>query len=83
MEMTPREATRHAFRLALFRRRGADPTLATEMADRCVTRDRERDQRRFCEECSHWKPQWRCGRERWAIPLLLNNCHHFTWATPK
>lgn len=51
--MNARETTRHTYRVGLFTRRGLSPDAATLLADRLVSRDAERDDRRMCIECSH------------------------------
>lgn len=55
--LTEREVSRHHFRTALFQRRGVPADQAEALADRLITRDRDRDDRRMCVECQHIQPR--------------------------
>lgn len=48
-----RELSRMAFRIGLAQRRGLSEAEAERLADRLLARDRDRDDRRMCVECSH------------------------------
>lgn len=62
--------SRFVARVALFLRRGIDPTDADDLAERLYLRDMEADERRLCVECRHltgrtWSG-WLCGNARAA-----------------
>lgn len=48
-----KQATRHAFRVGLFKRRGMDDTYAWQLADRMWERDAQHCELRMCIECSN------------------------------
>ena len=69
-------------RISIFRRRGFDAASSDGIADRLLDRDRDRDDRRLCVECSHLAtPQWRCRRDGYPT-LLLQRCSLFDWELP-
>jgi len=86
--MNPKDARRFALRVELFRQRGRTLEEARELARRCLLRDRpyqyDRDDRRFCPECAHWKPFGGCRVERrGSMPWnVLHRCHLFQWQVP-
>jgi hypothetical protein len=55
-------------RLAHFTDKGWKLVEAEQLADKLLSRDREKDDRRLCLECSHLKGihRWRCGNWRQA-----------------
>lgn len=55
MAMNSVEIERFAKRRQVFIAKGLDEAAADELADKLVTRDRDRDDRRVCFECSHLK----------------------------
>lgn len=60
--MTGAEIDRFTARLARFTDKGLDLDAGERLADRLVIRDRERDDRRLCMECTHLSSAgaWRC-----------------------
>lgn len=91
--------------IALFQTRvhhlvtfGVSLSDAESLADRLVTRDRDRDDRHVCLECAHMRHggQWRCtnrhmgpgARAQWGMPLVraiaekLQRCEGFTCVAP-
>lgn len=60
-ELTDRQLSRMAFRLALFNRRGLPEDAAERLADRLVLRDAEHDDRRCCIECSERTTDRKCS----------------------
>ena len=63
--LTDAENTRNAARLALFDARGLGVEVATRLADKLLTRDREGDHRGCCAECrqlvGNGPGRWRCA----------------------
>lgn len=84
--MNGAELQTFAARERLFIRRGADEAVAENLADRLVIRDRQRDHRRTCLECQHYR-HGRCGNRQRAglqsaeigrdLGSLLQHCHGF------
>lgn len=64
---TDRETARFTFRDALFKRRGCSPAEAETLADQLATRDRDRDDRRLCLECSHLQRDGGCFQARQGL----------------
>lgn len=97
-ELTPvacddRELNRMVYRIGLFQRRGIDEGYAYELADRLLERDRERDDRRYCLECSHLQRSGACfaaqqgllrdaTRNHQPVRDLLQRCEGFSWQRP-
>ena len=90
---TERETERFMKREAMFRRRGMAPMPAEALADRLATRDRDRDDRRCCEECSHIQRDGGCaairieatrGDDKRLKPIrdLLQRCATFAFQIP-
>ena len=85
--MNGAELQTFAARVQLFIRRGADESVAENLADRLVIRDRQRDHRRTCLECQHYR-HGRCGNRLRAglhsaeigpdLAVLLQHCGGFT-----
>lgn len=80
--MTTKEMERWAFRVELFQRHGWPEDRAESWADRLVQRDRERDDRRLCVECSHLLSQWRCRKRGPVIAEVPQRCEMFAWQKP-
>jgi len=59
------EIARFQARAAALRRRGVADDDAGDLAERLTLRDRERDARVLCAECSHYRPG-RCGNHKAA-----------------
>ena len=62
--MTGRAIDTFTARLARFTDKGAALDMAESLADKLVIRDRDKDDRRICLECSHlagYAKSWRCG----------------------
>lgn len=59
-----REIARFTFRHALFQRRGMPEPQAEALAERLVLRDRDRDDRRCCAECSNLQDDGGCFQAR-------------------
>ncbi len=89
--ISEREAGRVVVRLGLFTRRGWPPDKAQAFADRLTTRDRERDDRRACIECSNLQRKGGCfiaqegklhriTRTYTPITDILQRCNAFAWA---
>ena len=88
-----RENRRFAFRVALLRRRGIEPTRAGELAAVLCLRDADRDDRRMCLECHELQNSRQCGAVRRKahgtagralepITDMLHRCGNFRWSTP-
>lgn len=87
------EIRRFEFRKALFIRRGIHEHYAEELADLLFERDFEKDDRRYCLECTHLQRSGGCfaasqgrikGADRRMHPVrdLLQRCEHFEWQRP-
>lgn len=78
-----REIDRYAKRIEIFIRRGLTVDCAERLADRLARRDREKDDRRCCDECSRLVKGWRCGADadRATLPGVLQRCDDFGWQT--
>lgn len=63
--MNTREIDTFTMRLALFTDKGMALDIAESLADKLVTRDREKDDRAVCFECTHLQRGGRCGN--WQI----------------
>jgi hypothetical protein len=62
--MTGREIDTFTGRLARFTGKGMALDMAESLADKLVIRDRDKDDRRICLECSHlagYTGSWRCS----------------------
>ena len=80
------EIARFQARAAALRRRGVADDDAGDLAERLTLRDRERDERVLCAECSHYRPG-RCGNHRAAglssaevgrdMTVMLQRCSGF------
>lgn len=94
---TDREIARFQGRVALFMRRGLAAEEAERIADELVGRDRDRDPRRHCVECSNLQTPpgrdrrcfaaaqgWMKGVDRRLQPVrnLLARCEFFSWQKP-
>jgi hypothetical protein len=68
-----------AARLALFMGRGVDATQADYLGELLVLRDRDRDDRRLCLECSHYRrASSRCAAEKTILPKhQLHRCDSY------
>jgi hypothetical protein len=88
-----REITRFTKRVALFKRRGQTEERAESIAESLIARDRDRDDRRLCIECSHLQRDGGCfaarqgwihGASRQLTPVqnVLQRCERFDWAKP-
>lgn len=84
------EISRFLKREALFRRRGEGHD-AEALAERMQARDRDRDDRRMCIECTHLQQDGGCfaARQGWLhatprnftpVRTLLQRCDQFDWA---
>lgn len=82
MVMTDRELQRMQFRLGLFARRGCTAPQAEALADKLLSRDRDQDDRRVCEECEHLLTGWRCARGQPPLPRTLHRCPAFAFRRP-
>lgn len=60
------EIARFVARVGLFLRCRVNATDADDLAERMVLRDRDRDERRACLECAHYRPG-HCGNHRAAM----------------
>jgi len=84
---------RAMFRMALLVRRGLTAHLSEWWADRLTVRDKERDDRRICLECSSLQRDGKCfqvqqGVMRGVSPkhepvsTILQRCDYFSWQKP-
>lgn len=90
--MNTAEIDTFAARLARFTDWGLDLPAGERLADRLVMRDREKDDRALCLECTHLQRGWRCANGQqasasiraWDAQLpgdcvgLLQRCEGFT-----
>jgi hypothetical protein len=77
-----REIARFSFRVSLFMHRGLSEPDAETWADRLFERDHERDDRRMCIECDHWRTEYRCAKRGAALRDILQRCPSFSFKTP-
>jgi hypothetical protein len=90
---TAQEIERFSKRVPMFVRRGMSGAQAELIAESLVRRDRERDDRRMCVECSHLQRDGGCfsARQGWIhgatkrmepVLTILARCESFKWAMP-
>lgn len=89
-----REISRFTFRIGLFKRRGYEADRAERTADALRERDRLRDDRRMCIECTHLQRSGGCfqaaqGKLLWPadkrlqpVTDVLQRCERFEFAKP-
>ena len=82
-EANNRELSRRTFRIELFQRQGWDGHRAERWADHLMVRDRSRDVRRLCVECSNLLSAWRCAKRGPVLADVMQRCETFNWAKPK
>lgn len=82
---TEAEINRFSLRKAMFLRRGMGSDAAERLADACVRRDRDKDDRRACIECKHMQEGGFCkATKNWALPNeIFHRCHAFDWQVPR
>ena len=82
---TDAEINRFVLRAGLFERRGLATDDAEVLAERCLSRDRDLDDRRACIECKHLQGGGRCALTRKdALPkTMFQRCHGFEWQVPR
>lgn len=96
--MSGQEIDTFTARLVRFTDKGLTLADAEQQADRLMTRDRDRDDRRLCLECTHLQGigPWGCGNWRKAgacmrssdaglardLVLMLQRCDGFKATTP-
>ena len=82
--MNTAEINRMALRIGMFQRRGLELLQAEALADRCMLRDREIDDRRACVECKHLQASGTCAAKQAALPkTMFHRCHKFGWQVPR
>ena len=85
--MTPwseKEIQRYLAREGMFRRRGLSPADSEKLAERCVSRDRDADDRRACIECKNLQRGFACLAKQVVGPItIFQRCHRFEWMVPK
>lgn len=78
------EIKRLVLRIGMFQRRGLSESRAEWLADRCMLRDRDMDDRRACIECKHWQFGGTCAAKQVALPkTMFHRCHKFGWQVPR
>ena len=73
---------RFQFRESLFLERGMSPEAAEKLGDRLATRDYERDDRRMCIECAHWRRGNNCHQKQPLLLTQLMRCDFFSFLKP-
>ncbi len=82
--MNTAEINRMALRIGMFQWRGLELLQAEALADRCMLRDREIDDRRACVECKHLQASGTCAAKQAALPkTMFHRCHKFGWQVPR
>lgn len=88
------EINRFLARQGMFNRRGLSPADSEQLAEKCLLRDRDMDDRRMCIECKNLQrgggcfaaaQGWVAGAPRNLVPVktILMRCERFEWAVPK
>ena len=82
---TDNEIKRCILREGLFVRRGMSDEAAETLAERCMFRDRDFDDRRACIECKHMQESGFCkATKQWAQQKdMFHRCHRFEWQVPR
>lgn len=82
---TDAEINRFLARQGLFNRRGLSPAESENLAEKCLLRDRDFDDRRMCIECKNLQRGSVCAATRAsAIPItIFQRCHRFEWQVPR
>lgn len=82
---TDAEINRFGLRVGLFERRGLSADAAEIMAERCLNRDRDMDDRRSCIECKHLQGSGFCAATKLPVfpAEIFHRCHRFGWQVPK
>ena len=86
------EIRRFQTRVVIFKRRGQSEREAEQLAERLLSRDRDRDDRRMCIECANLRRGGGClaasrgripGADRRLAPVqtVLARCEQFEWIT--
>ncbi len=78
------EIKRLVLRIGMFQRRGLSESRAEWLADRCMLRDRDTDDRRACIECKHWQFGGTCAaKQAPAEKTMFQRCPAFGWQVPR
>lgn len=81
---TETEINRFLGRQGLFSRRGLSPAESEKLAEKCLLRDRDLDDRRACVECKHLQAGGTCAAKQAALPkTMFHRCHKFGWQVPR
>lgn len=82
---TDAEINRFLLRVGMFERRGMRSDDAEAMAERCLNRDRDMDDRRACIECAHRQGSGFCATTKLPVfpAEIFHRCHRFEWQVPK
>jgi len=82
---TDAEIKRFLARQGLFSRRGLSPTESEKLAEKCLLRDRDLDDRRACIECKHLQRGFICAATKGSsMPItIFQRCHRFEWQVPR
>lgn len=82
---TDAEINRFLLRVGLFDRRGLSADAAEMMAERCLNRDRDMDDRRACIECAHRQGSGFCAATKLPVfpTEIFYRCHRFGWQVPR
>lgn len=89
-----KEIHRFLAREGMFSRRGLSPSDSEQLAELCLQRDRDFDDRRMCIECKHLQQSggcfaaaqgWIAKAPRNLTPLktTFQRCASFDWSIPK
>ena len=82
--MNTAEINRMVLRIGMFQRRGLELLQAEALADRCMLRDRDSDDRRACIECKHWQFGGTCAaKQAPAEKTMFQRCPAFGWQVPR
>ena len=87
------EINRFLARQGMFNRRGLSPDESEQLAEKCLLRDRDMDDRRMCIECKNLQQSGGCfaaaqgrmaGVPRYLTPVktILMRCYRFEWQVP-
>lgn len=82
--MNTTEINRMSLRIGMFQRRGLELLQAEALADRCMLRDRDMDDRRACIECKHLQASGTCAaKQAPAEKTMFQRCPAFGWQVPR
>jgi hypothetical protein len=79
------EINRFLLREGMFKRRGLSASESEQLAEKCLMRDRDLDDRRACIECKNLQRGFICkATGKWSMPMtIFHRCHFFAWQVPR